>query len=114
MATLSTVQNYLTSARVLLQDTDEPYRYSDVELVDAMNLAFLEARRMRADLFLDATVPEYSAASLATTVVMDQQYRLAILYFMVGHANLRDEEDTTDARATAFLNGARSKFMAAG
>ena len=48
---LTTVQQYVTDARVQLLDTVFPYRYSDPELLQAMNMALLEARRMRPDLF---------------------------------------------------------------
>lgn len=109
---LDTVQDYLTRARVLLQDEVAPYRYSDDVLVEGMNLGLLEARRLRADLFLSqlrqGTVPEYSSAGPAASVALDNQYRVALLYYMVGHAQLQDGEDPTDQRATVFLN----KFVA--
>jgi hypothetical protein len=34
---------------------------------------------------------------------MEEQFRLAILHGLVGHAIERDQEDVQDARATAFL-----------
>jgi len=105
VAALDTVAKYVTAARVLLQDKVAPYRYSDDELCLALSLAMIEARRLRADLFIGRSdaVPSYTAND-TTAVVFDQQYRTAILYYMVGHAQLRDEEDTQDARASVFLN----------
>ena len=47
--TLDTVQDYITDARVLLQDLISPYRYDDPSLLTALNVALLEARRLRAD-----------------------------------------------------------------
>lgn len=109
MAQLDTVAEYLTRARVLLQDQIVPYRYSDDELVEALNLAILEARRIRPDLFLSLdALPEYSSGATSTLVTIDQMYRSAFLYYMVGHAQLRDEEDTSDSRAAVFMN----KFIA--
>lgn len=104
MAQLDTVAEYLTRARVLLQDTISPYRYTDDELVEGLNLAILEARRIRPDLFLSNVLPEYSSASTATAVSVDYQYRVAMLYYIIGHATLRDQEEATDARAAVFLN----------
>ena len=105
---LDTVQDYLTRARVLLQDEVEPYRYSNDVLVEGMNLGLLEMRRLRADIFLAqlrlGTVPSYSSGSLATSVAVDNQYRVALLYYVVGHVQLQDGEDPTDQRATIFLN----------
>lgn len=102
---LDTVADYLSSARVLLQDTDATgYRYSDAELVNALNLAFFEAYRVRPDLFLRTTVPTYTATLTGAAVTFDQRYRTALLYYVAGHAQLRDDETTQDARASIFLN----------
>jgi len=115
MAALDTVAKYVTSARVLLQDTIETYRYSDVELVTALSIAILEARRLRPDLFLtlfiaDTDLPEYTVND-STVITIDEQYRPAFLYFMTGFAQLRDDEATTDPRAMAFMNKFTSQLM---
>jgi len=105
MATLATVQDYVTAARVLLNDTDPDYRYSDDDLLLALNLGLLEARKLRADLFLGRTdaVPSFAAVN-TTAVDFDPQYRVALLYYIVGYTQLIDEEDTQDARAASFIN----------
>jgi hypothetical protein len=108
---LSTVQDYVDRARVLLQDQVAPYRYQDTELVAAIGLAILEMRRLRPDIvktFFRTTLPEFSTSSMTTAVPIDPQYRVAILYYVCGHAQLRDDENTQDSRATVFLN----KFVA--
>jgi len=104
MATLDTVSDYVTEARVLLQDTVVPYRYPDADLVRALNIGLQEAYRMRADLFLSAldfTIP--NVTTLSDPVPMEMGYRQAFIYYMVGRAQLRDQEDTTDQRAGALL-----------
>jgi hypothetical protein len=106
MPALDTVGQYLQEARVLLQDKNVPYRYADNELVACLNSAILEARRLRADLFLPLYVIPYAnetTVDMATKVPMDPMYRPALVYYIVGKAQLRDEESTTDARAAAFL-----------
>jgi hypothetical protein len=102
---LDTVADYVAEARTLLQDTVEAYRYSDASLVSALNLGILTARRLRPDLFLGGTIPSFTEADIATTTAfdMDEQYRVPFVYFIVGHAQLRDEEDTQDQRAAAFI-----------
>jgi len=112
---LVTVADFIRYARTLLQDTydapEAPFRYSDSELVDALNMGLLEARRVRPDLLLghlNFDIPQYTASNLAATVDIDQMYRSALVYYMAGMAQLRDNEDTPDARATVFLN----KFLA--
>lgn len=104
---LDTVADYVTRSRGLLQDTVVPYRYSDSDMVDALNDGIQEARRIRPDLFLSTfrtTLPSYLSSSLSTAVTIDQQYRMAFVYYMCGQMQMRDQEDVTDTRAIAFLN----------
>lgn len=119
MAVLETVQDYVSQARILLQDTVAPYRYDDESLVTALNLAFYEIARIRPDILIgleisqrttsqvdtgDADVSNYSSAYMTDVVGLPVQYRVAALYFICGNAQLRDTEDVQDARAAAFIN----------
>jgi hypothetical protein len=111
---LLTVIDYVNEARVLLQDTLVPFRYKDEELVSALNLALTQAHRLRRDLFLKySATPNYPVVA-ATEVDIDEGYRRAILFFICGHAQLRDEEETTDARAAAFLQSFTAQMTTAG
>lgn len=106
--TLDTVEDYLSDARVLLLDQVSPYRYDDPSLLTALNVTLLEARRLRADLFVfndrsGGSVPHYSSND-NSKVPIEEQFRLGILHGLVGHALERDQEDVQDARAVAFLN----------
>ncbi len=107
MPALATVGQYLIESRRLLQDQFEPYRYPDADLVDALNMGLQEARRLRADLFipqnfevpwLDPDTPDEDAE-----VPMDIMYRVSLVYYICGRAQLRDDESTTDARASSFM-----------
>lgn len=119
------VGGYVRDARTLLQDRIKPFRYSTGSLVSALDVALLEARRVRPDLFLgylDAT-PQYYAVidpndpeaddwdddsddlpTLQEFVPIEEQFRVAILNGLVGHALQRDQEDIEDTRAAAFLD----------
>lgn len=119
MAALDTVGKVVGYARVLLQDILEPYRYPTVDLIDALNAGLLDARRLRPDLFLytPTDVPFYVTdiymvgipenpplpTVLDEAITIDQQYRLALVYFIVGTAQFRDEEDVQDARAAMYM-----------
>lgn len=108
MAVLDTVSDYLSSARTLLQDLVIPYRYSDADLVADLNMAISEIVTMRPDLYMrelrNSTVPTaYSSGSPSTPVSVDLRYRVAVLDYIVGHAQLRDDEETSDKRAAALL-----------
>jgi len=111
---LDTVQDYVREARTLLQDTVPAYRYSDAELLSALNLGMLTAWRLRPDLFIALSTPPYFTSNDGTSVTMDVGYRMPFIYFMVGHAQLRDEEDTQDARAAAFLGKFTQQLMGLG
>jgi hypothetical protein len=106
---LETITDYINDGRTLLQDTIAPYRYADSELVVAMNVALLEGRRLRPDLFVyRGKVPnQYGVQSLqgndGTEILMEEQFRLAFLHGMVAHALERDQEDIQDERAAAFM-----------
>jgi len=107
MAALDKVSDYLVEARRLLQDEVSPYRYPDKDLVDALNGALLEVRRLRADLLLPSfDIPFFPATGTidaAAPVPFEPMYRTSLLYYIVGRAQLRDDEATVDARAASLL-----------
>lgn len=105
---LLTITDYINDARTLLQDTIAPYRYQDSELVVAMNVALLEGRRLRPDLFVfnrgneHGGVPSFQNND-GTLLEMEEPFRLAFLHGMCAHALERDQEDIQDERASAFM-----------
>ena len=107
---LETVSKYVDYARELLQDTkDTPYRYSDASLVRALGLSLPEAKKLRPDLFINVTIPAITAND-STLVPMDEMYRTALVYYMCGIAQLRDDEEVQDQRAAAFLTMFQAKL----
>ena len=109
---LGTVQEMVATARVLLMDTVAPYRYLDDQLITGLNISLLEARRIRPDLFIwtPNEVPSYSVLD-STPIAIDPQYLSAVLYYIVGHAQLRDEEDTNDVRAATMLQSFTGQLL---
>lgn len=105
---LDTVGQFVARARTLLQDTVEPFRYSTPDLISALNEACMESKRLRPDLYLRTlglTMPVFTAeADVVTDSKIPTEYRTAFIYYIVGNAQLQDEEDTQDQRATIFLN----------
>jgi hypothetical protein len=104
---LDTVQDYITRARTLILDEIEPYRYPTADLVEALNMAILETRRLRPELlrgYFRGPLPDFSVSDLSAQVPIDPQFRPAFVYYICGHAHLRDDEVTQDSRAAAFLN----------
>ena len=103
---LDSVQSYVDEVRTLLLDKRKPYRYSDSEVLTALNTALAEARCLRADLFVyrhGNRVPYFTAIS-GETVPIDTQFRLAFVYGIAGHVLERDDEDVQDQRAASFTS----------
>ena len=103
---LDVVQDYINEARAVLQDEVQPYRYSDADLISAMGMGIYEMRRVRPDLFVGSfsslqSLDRTSPAS--TTVNIDPQYRKTLLYYVLGHVNLREDEQAEESRAAGFM-----------
>lgn len=110
MAALDTVAKIIAEARVLLQDTvNSPYRYADADLLNALNQAFPEAKLKRPDLFLSGTMPDYTAVD-STAITFNEMYRMALVYYIAGRAQLRDDENVQDQRAAAFIQMFNAKL----
>ena len=116
MAALDTIGQVVKEARRLLQDEVVPYRYPDGDLVDAFNVGLLEGRRLRPDLFLPAfQMPWYDTSGtidLAAKVTLEAHFRPAFVFFIVGRMETRDDEQTQDGRAVAFMQTWRSQLVA--
>jgi hypothetical protein len=110
---LDNVSQYIAESRTLLQDVIAPYRYADADLLSTLNMALQTSYRLRADLFLgsaSSAIPSF-VVNDTTAVPMDPMYRAPIVHFMVGHAQLRDEEDTQDSRAVALMNDFKGSLL---
>jgi hypothetical protein len=115
-----TIGGLLVEARVLLQDVvpmiGAETRFSDTELVDAFNDALLQARAKRPDAFLDMglrnAVPKYSMPDdTATTFPLDPGYYPALLFYVVGRSELREDTFVEDGRATVMCNKFVSQLL---
>lgn len=99
---LQTVSDYFEDARTLLLDRTPPFRYDDPSCLVALNMSLIRTKDLRPDI-MTRGVPTYSAVD-GQAVPVPGKFRLAVLYGMVGHALIRDQEDVQDERATMFLN----------
>lgn len=101
-----TIGDCIRDARELLQDTVEPYRYSEADLYALFSTAIADARRLRPDLFigrLRAAVPVYSVGNAQTAFPVDEQFFGAFVYYVVGRAELRNDQYSADNRANALI-----------
>ena len=102
---LSSVEGIIAAARGLLLDKVKPYRYGDTAMVVGLNLALLEAKRLRPDFFvkLRGEVPQFEEVN-GEPLCVEPQFRVAFLYGIAGYVLLRDEEDVQDSRAQTFMS----------
>lgn len=108
---MQVVQDYITAARILMQDTTAAPRYSDDQFKLALDQAFDEAYRHRPDFFIQVTIPVFAGGASSTAVPAPRGYQTAFLNFIVGQVQLQDQEETTDGRASAFLNSFIAKLL---
>jgi hypothetical protein len=114
---LSTVADYIDTARFQLQDTTVPYRYSDADIVGGLNLAIGEMVRVRPDLFfvqLRTSITSYTSAAPTDPVDINLRYQQPVIYFIVGYVQLSDEEDVQDQRAVALITKFTQQLTSAG
>src|SRR5262245_36319347 len=112
---LDNVGQYIDESRRVLQDQVAPYRYPDLDIVEALNIGLMEAHRLRADLFLplfDLEQFDPTTVDRTATVTFDPMYRSALVYYICGRMQVRDDEPTTDSRAGAMLTKFTQQLLA--
>jgi len=103
-----TIGGLLTEARGVLNDTTPPLRYSDNDLINAFNDAFIQARYKRPDLFLPLglrnTVPQYIMPDdTGTAFPISPSVYPAFIYYVSGRTELREDTFVDDKRAELLL-----------
>jgi hypothetical protein len=110
-----TYADVITRARRILKDQDaSSYRYPDQDLVDAVNDAVLEVRRIRPDLFIAAAfaTTDVLLADIATTnIPIPEHYLQTLVYLTCGYQMLRDDEFSQDSRAVNLMNKGVSQLQ---
>lgn len=112
---LATVDGYVKGIRTLLQDKVRPYRYSDIQVLVGLNVAFNEGFRVRPDIFIFKNgfrVPQFETVN-GDDIPIEAQFRLAFQYGAAAHVLLRDEEDVQDSRANSFDEAFHSLLLGA-
>lgn len=101
-----TLQDAIDRAREILQDQVEEYRYTEEELIAYFNQALNQARRVRPDLFLryiGYPTPVYTTNDLNTNLPISFTYFDALVFYMAGYAEMRDDEHTVSQRSTSLI-----------
>lgn len=120
-----TYKNVITEARVLLQDTDSAgYRYSETILLAICNRGLQAIARVRPDacydLYADNSleVPELVEESpdgdqviYTASFGLEMQFFNPLLSYIVGIAELVDDEYTEDGRAVMLLRAFKAELL---
>jgi hypothetical protein len=108
------VSDVLTQAREILQDKVTPYRYTDDTLLASVNEAMFEALRLRPDLFIGRLRTSLTRVGTGTDEFpLPDILFTPVINFVVGRAEIRDDEFTNDRRA-ALLQAAFYTALAKG
>ena len=111
---LSTIGDVLSQIRTLLQDTDNSassgYRYSTDSILMNLNQGMTDMYRIRPDIFLELKfkIPVFNSGQLDAVIGIEEQYVPSLVYYAVGLTQARDDEQTQDSRAMAFLKSFQS------
>jgi hypothetical protein len=113
---IGSVGEVIEQVRTLLQDTDNlagEYRYSTDSLITNLNQCMMELFRLRPDLFLEVgfVVPLFNTNNLDVQIGIEPQYMPAVVYYVVGLTQARDDEQNQDSRATGFLKVFQSAIV---
>lgn len=120
-----TYSNLVTEARVLLQDTNAALqRYNDTKLLDILNRGLQDLARIRPDSMYDLytandlTVPELVLTSpgagqtdWADNFGLEMQFYSPLVAYLVGVAEIVDDEYAEDGRAAFLLGQFRSSVI---
>lgn len=115
------IPDIITEARRLLQDTrPSSYRNTDADLIRLLNLAMQDVQRLRPDAYITAgtapniPVPTYVEADATDTgedFPIDDMFATPVIYFIVGNAELADDEFTLEGRATMLMQAYRQMLL---
>jgi hypothetical protein len=120
-----TYEDLILESRALLQDSLSPYRYEDSKLLNILNRGLQDLGRIRPDAFYSL----YDANTLNIPIITDtdpapegdtlwtadfgieMQFYPPLVSYVVGVAELFDDEFTLDGRAMALLNQFRMSVI---
>lgn len=99
-----TYQNIIDLARIPLNDTDK-VRYSDAQLMLFANQGMLALSKRRPDLFVNQfhNLPTGESV-LADFFPVEPSYAQLLADWVVGRAEMTDDEHANSGRAMAFVN----------
>lgn len=126
--TAKSIDDVITEVRALVNDSMEPFRFTDALLVQLMNTALRELYRLRPDAYIgnftqgtlgNNAINTYSTADLdldpATAFPVDDRLFFSpVVLYVAGKTELSDDEFTDDNRAMTVLKAFRDALVGVG
>lgn len=120
-----TLDDLVIEIRLMLKDRRVPYRYPQSDIIEAINTALREVKRVRPDAFLGCCsdenggtvdMPDYTEADLGLTPTpmpfpIDEIFYTAVVFHVVGKIQLGDDEFAVDNRAMTLLASFRQILL---
>jgi len=112
LTTRPTLGRMVQDARAILNDTvpiSGSVRYTDEDLIQAFNSAFIEIRSKRPDAFLGMGLREVLPQFVLPDdkdlpFPLDQYFYPLCVYYIAGKSELREDEMTQEGRAVVMMN----------
>lgn len=116
-----TLDNLVDEVRLMLKDRRVPYRWTQTDVLAAINSGFRETKRVRPDIYLnvagDIALPNFVEADLGlatpTAFPIDEIFFMALVFYATGKLQLGDDEFTVDNRAMTLLSAFRQLLLGA-
>lgn len=116
------IDDVLTEARAIINDSDEPFRYEDALLIRLLNTALREVYTLRPDAFIgnfqtgilsggtitDLTVDDLEQSPETPFPCDDRIFFSPVVLYVAGKAEISDDEFANDGRAMTILNSFRN------
>jgi len=110
----------------MVSDARVPYRYTDAQMIAALNTALAEVYRYRPDAYIGNfvtaslganTVTSYTTGDLGLNTLFPLDNRLffnPVVFFIAGRIETADDEFTDNSRAPQLLNSFRAMLIGEG
>lgn len=109
----TTFSQILSSARVVLNDTDTVKRYTDAQLLEYANDGIREIKKIRPDLFFGKYATALSTYVSTDNVPVDDLYVQFLKDYVIFRSGLREDEESSAQRSIAFFNRFKTSLISA-
>jgi len=126
--TTKTIDDVQTEVRMILNDNETPYRYSEASIAQILNTALREVYRLRPDAYIGNFTSGQLSANLANTYTTadfgltpattfpldDRLFFGPVVFFIAGRLEIEDDEFADDQRAALLMAAFQKQLTGVG